>query len=115
MIRDGVPITPSVTSGILESLTRRALISLFQERFGLTAVEREIDRTELYAAEEAFLCGSGAEIQPIISVDRLPVGTGAPGPLTRNLQAAFFANVRGENASWQHWLTPVQGREMASV
>lgn len=115
MVRDGVPVTPSVTSGILESLTRKALISLFREKFGLTTIEREIDRTELYAAEEAFLCGSGAEIQPVISVDRLPVGTGSPGSLTRKLQAAYFANVRSENASWQHWLTSVQGRETVSA
>src|SRR5690606_33255531 len=103
MVRDGVPITPSVTSGILESLTRAALITLFRERFGLETIERTIDRSELYAADEAFFCGSGAEIQPIIAVDGLPVGAGEPGPVTRALQEAYFGRVRDPAAGWSKW------------
>ena len=106
MVRAGRPITPGVTSSILESVTRATVIELLAELAGPTA-ERDVDRTELYAADEAFFCGSGQEIQPIVSVDRLPVGTGAPGPLTRRLQERYFALVRGETNDHADWLTPV--------
>lgn len=107
MVRDGKPITPGVTSSILESVTRATVIELLHEITSVPAVERDVDRTELYAAEEAFFCGSGQEIQPIISVDRLPVGAGTPGPLTRQLQQRYFAVVRGETNDHADWLTPV--------
>jgi branched-chain amino acid aminotransferase len=69
--------------------------------------ERTIDRSELYAADEVFWCGSGQEIMPILSVDRIPVGDGRIGPLTRALQERYFAIVRGEDAERRAWLTPV--------
>jgi branched-chain amino acid aminotransferase len=69
--------------------------------------ERDISRTELYAAQETFYCGSGYEIQPILSIDRQPVGTGKPGELTRTLQQKYFGLVRGEIADHPEWRTPV--------
>ena len=107
MIRDGKPITPGTTSSILESVTRATVMQLLQEIIGDTTTERDIDRTEVYAAEEAFFCGSGHEIQPILSLDHLPIGTGEPGPLTRRLQERYFALVRGETNDHAEWLTPV--------
>ena len=86
MVRNGVPTTPGVNNDILESITRDTVMRIFSEYFGRETAERDIDRTELYAAEETFFCGSGYEIQPILSIDRLPVGTGAVGVLTRQLQ-----------------------------
>ena len=107
MIRNGRPVTPSVTSGILESVTRATVMELLEELTGHGTDERDIDRTEVYAAEEAFFCGSGYEIQPVITLDRLPIGTGAPGPLTRRLQERYFAVVRGQTNDHAGWLTPV--------
>ena len=107
MIRNGRPVTPAVTSSILESITRATLIDLLQELTGQQTEERDIDRTEVYDAEEAFLCGSGHEIEPILSVDRHKVGTGQVGELTRRLQRRYFDIVRGESNEHAAWLTPV--------
>lgn len=109
MVRDGVPTTPMVTGGILESVTRASLISLFQSKFGTKVVERDIDRTELYAADELFFCGSAYEVTPVTSVDRLPVGTGEIGPVTKSLWKAFEDVVRGRDNSHPEWRTPVFG------
>jgi branched-chain amino acid aminotransferase len=111
LLRGGVPITPPVTADILESVTRTTLIELFRTELGQPALEREVDRTELYLADEVFLCGSGWEITPVVSIDRLPLGDGVqPGPVTRAIQACYFAVVRGEKPAYRRWLTPVYGR-----
>jgi branched-chain amino acid aminotransferase len=104
--RDGVLVTPDRTSDILESITRDTVITLARE-LGIPVEEREVDRTELYVAEEAFLCGTGQELVPVTSVDRLPVGAGAPGEVTRRLQAAYEAVVRGTTEAHPEWRTPV--------
>ncbi len=109
MVRDGRLVTPPVTSNILESITRATLLELARDA-GIPTQEREIDRTELYVADEAFFCGSGAEITPINSVDRYPVGTGRPGPLTRRLQDLYFSVVEGRVPRYRDWLTPVYQR-----
>jgi len=109
LVRDGRLVTPSVTSDILESITRATLIELAREQ-GIEVIERPVDRSELWAAEEVLACGSGWEVVPIVSVDRLPVGTGEPGPITRALQRAYFATVRGERPERMAWLTPVRPR-----
>ncbi len=111
LVRGGVPVTPPVTADILESVTRATLLELFRAELGRTPEVREIDRTELYVADEAFLCGSGWEITPVLSVDRIPLGDGRePGPLTRAIQACYFAVVRGQTPAYRRWLTPVYGR-----
>jgi branched-chain amino acid aminotransferase len=107
LVRDGRLVTPSVTSDILESITRATLIELARAELGLEVVERTVDRSELWAAEEILACGSGWEVLPIVSVDRLPVGEGKPGRITRALQEAYFATVRGERPARRAWLTPV--------
>ena len=106
MVRGDRLITPPVTSGVLESITRDTVMVLAPES-GLSVHEREVDRTELYVADELFACGSAAEVTPILSVDRIPVGSGAIGPGTRAIQAAYLATVRGERPDTQGWLTPV--------
>ena len=85
------------------------MIEIAPETVGLPVVERTVDRTELYACDEAFWCGSGQEIVPILSVDRIPVGAGRVGPITRALQERYFQIVRGESAEHRDWLTPVWG------
>lgn len=109
MIRGGKAVTPPVTSGILESITRATLLDLLPQ-IGIETVERPIDRTELYVAEEAFLCGSGYEITPLTSIDRHAVGGGAVGPVTRRLWEAYDAAVRGLGKAPPSWLTPVGSR-----
>ena len=111
VVRGGAAITPPVTADILESVTRATLLELLPKELGLTTVEREIDRTELYVSEEVFLCGSGWEITPIVSIDRLPLGDGTqPGPVTRRIKECYFGVVRGEKPAYRSWLTPVWGK-----
>ena len=110
MVRDGAVITPPVTADILESITRATLIELFREALGVTVIERDIDRTEAYVADEAFFCGSGHEVQPIISIDHYAVGDGKVGPLTRKIQLLYFNIAMGKVAKYRTWLTPVYGK-----
>jgi branched-chain amino acid aminotransferase len=106
MVRDGVVITPTRDSDILESVTRDTVLALAAEH-GLPVQERRADRTELYVADEVFLCGTGQELAPITSVDRLPVGNGKPGPITLRLQQAYESVVRGTTDAHAEWRTPV--------
>jgi branched-chain amino acid aminotransferase len=106
MIRDGALITPPGTSGVLEGITLATVAELAQEHLGIAVERREIDRTELYVADELFLCGTLAEIQPLVSIDHLPVGDGTPGQLTRALQQLYEAAVRAEPA-YAKWSTLV--------
>ncbi len=106
MVRDGVVITPTRDSDILESVTRDTVLALAAEH-GLPVQERRADRTELYVADEVFLCGTGQELAPITSVDRLPVANGKPGPITMRLQQAYESVVRGTTDAHAEWRTPV--------
>lgn len=106
-VRDGKLITPDLTSGILESITRDALIVLAREVLGIPVEERVVDRTELYVADEVFLCGTAAEISPIVSVDKYTVGTGEIGPITRELERVFEGVLRGTDARYAEWRTPI--------
>ncbi len=106
IVRDGVAATPSRTTGILESVTRESLMELLTE-MGIPVQERDIDRTELYVADEAFLCGTLMEIEAIASVDHFTLGDGGAGPITRKLQERFEEVVRGRNPRYANWLTPV--------
>lgn len=108
MVRKGKIVTPPLTSDVLESITRSTLIEdLIPRTFGLQVVEREIDRTEVYVAEEAFFCGSGYEITPILSIDKFALGDGQVGPITRRLAQAYLDLVRGIDARHPEWRTPV--------
>jgi branched-chain amino acid aminotransferase len=110
LVREGVAVTPAVTSGILDSITRATLIQLFRDDLGVAVEERDVDRTELYHADEIFLCGTHTEVLPVVSVDRYPVGSGAVGTVTAALQTLFFDIVRGRVPKYEAWLTPVYGR-----
>jgi branched-chain amino acid aminotransferase len=88
-------------------VTRDTLLTLYREIRGESAEVREVDRSELYLAEEAFVCGTGQEIIPVVSIDRLPVGDGQPGPLTRELQARYFDVVRGASGQHPEWRTVI--------
>ncbi len=107
MVRKGEVVTPPVTAGILESVTRATLIQLFRDEMGIDVVQRDIDRTELYVSDEVFFCGTGSEVQPIISVDKYSVGTGEVGPIVKRMQEIYFEIARGGNDKYSAWLTPV--------
>jgi len=106
MVRRGVLTTPRVTSSILESITRATVIRLAGD-LGVQVMERDIDRTELYLAEELFLCGTAAELTPITSIDRVPVGSGRPGAITMSLLRRYLDVVSNQVASYSEWLVPV--------
>lgn len=98
MVKDNTLVTPQLTDSVLESITRDTIIRLAKEELGLEVKERTIDRTELYLADEAFLCGSAMEITPIYTIDRYKVGTGEQGKVTKELHLTYLDCVRG---SWE--------------
>lgn len=107
LVRNGVVLTSPVTGDILEGITRRSVLQFVTQELGLEAQERPIDRSELYIAEEAFVCGTGAQIAVVGEIDGRPVGDGQQGPVTKQLQQLFFDIVRGKNAKYDHFLTRV--------
>ncbi|MEM7250194.1 MAG: branched-chain-amino-acid transaminase [Pseudomonadota bacterium] len=107
LVRDEQLITPPVTAGILESITRGTLLKIAAD-LGIQTVERAVGRTELYLATEMFYCGTGQELVPILSVDQKSVESGEPGPITRTLQATYDRVVRGNEETYRAWLTPIE-------
>jgi branched-chain amino acid aminotransferase len=114
MLRGDDLITPPVTDGILEGVTRDSVIKLAR-RLEMSVLERSIDRTELYLADEIFVCGSAAEVTPILSVDGMEVGTGKPGTVTTRLREEFLATARGERNEDLGWLNPVYSGVPAAI
>ena len=106
MVRDGVLITPAVSEDILEGITRAGMMEI-AAHLGITVRERQIDRSELYIADEVFLCGTGAQVSPVASVDHRPVGDGRPGPMSKLISKTYFDAVRGRLPAFRHWVTPV--------
>ncbi|MCZ6550264.1 MAG: branched-chain amino acid transaminase [candidate division NC10 bacterium] len=107
LIRGEKLITPDFSADILEGITRQVLIELSREELGLEVIERQVGRSEVYLCEEAFLCGTGAQVSPIIEVDRRPIGNGRIGPLTAKIQKLYFQVVKGEHDKYQSWCSPV--------
>ena len=107
MVRDGVALTPPVSDDLLEGVTRKAIMELLANE-GIPVVERSIDRSELYVADEAFLCGTGVQVSPIIEIDHRPVGSGGIGPIGRLVRDRYFDAVRGRLPEYAHWLTPIE-------
>lgn len=108
IVRDNTIITSPVTADILEGITRQAVFELAHD-LGLATEERAIDRTELYVADEVFLCGTGVQLAGVVEIDHRIIGDGSMGPITQRLQALYFDAVRGNNRQYRHWLTPVYG------
>lgn len=107
MVRDGQLITPPVTDDILEGITRRSIIELAKNELGIDIIERKIDRTEVYLADEMFMCGTGMQIAAVTKVDHRAIGTGMMGELTQQLRQLYFDMVSGRMPQYHHWLTPV--------
>ncbi|HEY6284748.1 MAG TPA: branched-chain amino acid transaminase [Ktedonobacteraceae bacterium] len=108
LLMNGEFVTPAPTENILLGITRETIIELARREFGRITRERQIDRTELYIADEILLCGTGAQIAPVIKVDHRPVGDGTIGPISKALQQLYFDVVRGHIADYRaQWCTPV--------
>ncbi|TYZ29119.1 branched-chain amino acid transaminase [Selenomonas caprae] len=105
LVKDGRLITPQLTDSVLESITRDTVIKLAEE-LGIEVQERSVDRTELYASDEAFLCGSAMEITPILSIDRYKYEYSEES-LTSKLLAKYRSVVSGRDSKYQGWLTPI--------
>ncbi|HLI06111.1 MAG TPA: branched-chain amino acid transaminase [Ktedonobacteraceae bacterium] len=108
LVFNGELVTPSPTENILLGVTRNTIMQLARRELGLITRERQVDRTELYIADEIFLCGTGAQIAPVIEVDHRPVGTGKIGPIGEAIQSLYFDIVRGRRQEYRaEWCTPV--------
>jgi len=110
IIREGTLITPPSSDNILVGITRNTVIELAQKELGLPVVERQIDRSELYTADEVFMTGTAAHVTPIVKIDHRPVNDGAIGPLTRKIQTLYFEVAKGNVERYRHWCTPVHIR-----
>jgi branched-chain amino acid aminotransferase len=108
MLQGKTLVTPPVTDDILVGITRSAVMRLAHD-LDLDVIERSIDRTEVYQADEAFLCGTGVQVAPIVEVDGRSVGSGKPGPIALAMQEAYFRAVRGNDPRYRQWCTPVYG------
>jgi branched-chain amino acid aminotransferase len=110
MVRKGVVCTPPITDNILEGITRRTVIMLLRDELKLEVVERSIDRTEIYLADEAFYCGTGVQVAAITIVDHRPIGNGKMGDVTRKLRQVYFDVVRGRSAKYREFCLPVYSK-----
>src|SRR5262245_9541702 len=107
MLRNGVVATPPITDNVLEGITRRTVIKLIRDELGMEVQERQIDRTEVYLADEMFFCGTGAQISAITRIDFRAVGTGKIGRATSDLRQLYFDVVRGKVSKYRSWCHPV--------
>lgn len=108
LIRNGKLVTPSPSDNILEGITAATVVELARRELGIETVERTVDRTELYIADEVFMTGTAAHLTPVVEVDRRPVGAGVPGPITGQLSKLYFDVIRGKHPGYRHWCTPVR-------
>lgn len=114
LVRDGRLITPDLTSSVLESITRDSLLVMARD-LGIPVEERQVDRTEFYVGDEAFICGTAAEVTPVVSLDHYPIGDGGIGPITRQLRIAYEAAIRGTDGSYPTWRTAVGVAAMSAA
>jgi branched-chain amino acid aminotransferase len=103
VVRDGVLYTPDLATGILPGITRDTVTQIAQD-LGYSVVEKTIIRSDLYLADEVFMCGTAAEVTPLRSIDDHEIGV---GPVTLAIQDAYLATVRGQSERWSQWLDPV--------
>ena len=105
-MRDGIVYTPPIAASILNGITRDSVITLAED-LGIPVVQQALPRDFLYIADEMFLTGTAAEVTPVRSVEKMPVGDGKPGPITKQIQDAFFGLFDGKTTDQWNWLNPV--------
>jgi branched-chain amino acid aminotransferase len=106
LVRDGKLVTPPATDNILEGIVRSTIMRIAADE-KIPVEIRRVDRTELYIADEAFLCGTGVQVSAITSIDHRQVGNGEVGPIARRLSRIYFDAVRGKTPKYKDWLTPI--------
>jgi len=107
MLKKGKLVTPSPSDDILEGITRSCVMEMAAAEMGIETVERAIDRTELYDADEVFFTGTGVQVSPVTRIDGRAIGSGQPGQFTMELQQRYLRAVRGDDPNYAHWCTPV--------
>ncbi len=112
LVRDGKVITPGISDNILEGITRRSIIELLRDELKLDVIERNVDRTEVYIADEAFMCGTGVQVAAITRVEHRTIGDGTMGEITQAIRNLYFDVVNGRVEKYRHWLTPVYVKEL---
>lgn len=110
VIADGKIITPSLEDNVLPGITRDTVIQLAHGELGVDLIERTIDRSELYLADEVLLSGTAAHLTPVVELDSRPIGDGKPGPISTKLQEMYFEIVVGRNPKYMHWCTQASPR-----
>lgn len=103
IVRDGVLVTPDQATDILEGITRSSILSIAGD-LNVPIQQRSIDRSELYMADEAFMCGSSARVTPVLSIDKRSVGNGKIGPVTKLLMDTYLAVQKGQKPEYKDWL-----------
>ena len=111
ILRKGKIITPPVTDNILEGITRNTMMTLLRDELGMEVVERSIDKSEVYLAEEAFMVATGAQLVAITRIDYRNIGTGIMGPVTQKLRDLYFNVVRGRVSKYRQWCYPAYGKK----
>lgn len=112
LVMNGELVTPAPTENILLGITRDTVMELARRELGRITRERQVDRTELYIADEIFMCGTGAQLAPVISVDHRPIGDGQIGPISSAIMQLYADIVRGRSSDYcAQWCTPVYARE----
>jgi len=106
MVTEGKLVTPSSADNILKGITRDAVITLARDELGIETVERPVDRSELYIADECFMTGTAANVTPVVEIDRRPVAQGKVGPITHKIKQLYQDIIRGNNQKYLNWCTP---------
>jgi branched-chain amino acid aminotransferase len=107
IVRHGRLITPARSDNVLEGITLASVMRLAEDELGLEVIERTIDRSELYVADEVFLTGTAAHLSPVVEVDHRRIDSGTIGPVTKKLQGLFFDVIRGRSVKYADWVTAV--------
>jgi branched-chain amino acid aminotransferase len=114
MVKNGVVGTPDVSQNILEGITRRSIIAICREELGIPVVERAMDRSELYSADELFFTGSAVGVQYVTSLDRRTIGSGALGPIARRIIATYEKAIRNQDPRFASWVIRTYGARVAA-
>jgi branched-chain amino acid aminotransferase len=115
ILRHGRLITPARHDNILEGITLATVTEIARKELGIEVIERTIDRSELYIADEVLMTGTAAHVSAVIEVDRRPVGNGEPGAITKQLQRIYFQAITGRLPKYASWCTPVQVRQAVNL
>ncbi len=114
IVSDGKLVTPATSDSVLLGITRSTVIQIASEELGIETIEKQVDRSELYASDELFLTGTAAHITPVVELDHRPIGDGKVGPITDKLRSLYVDIIKGKNEEYQHWCTPAYSKVATS-